>query len=303
MTLGEKLRQLRRGLGMTQKELAGERITRNMLSQIESGTATPSMKTLQYLAERLGVSAASLMDPADGASTLDAARRRLRAGDLEQAIALAEKVSGASEERRVLLAHAKFRLSQARLLQGRVCEAEELARAALRDNEKSLYPSESMQFKLLTTIAACEVHRGGNPVESLNAAKESYREAGWESLYHILLARDLMRRDRLQAAERELWQVTVLPDRELSLFWITRGEIALRQDKLSDALACLKRAEETDIPGTSLSRELYKHLETIYRETEDYQNAYFYAAKLREMDKTTDDRSETVPQASLEKAP
>ncbi|MBR2896660.1 MAG: helix-turn-helix transcriptional regulator, partial [Oscillospiraceae bacterium] len=66
MTLGEKLRQLRRGLGMTQKELAGERITRNMLSQIESGTATPSMKTLQYLAERLGVSASSLMDPSDG---------------------------------------------------------------------------------------------------------------------------------------------------------------------------------------------------------------------------------------------
>lgn len=291
MTLGEKLRQLRRGLGMTQKELAGERITRNMLSQIESGTATPSMKTLQYLAERLGVSAASLMDPADGASTLDAARRRLRAGDLEQAIALAEKVSGASEERRVLLAHAKFRLSQARLLQGQVCEAEELARSALRDNEKSLYTSESMHLKLLATVAICEIQRGEKPVESINAAKEIYREAGWEAIYHILLARDLMKRDRLQAAERELWQVTALPDRERSLFWITRGEIALRQDKVSDALACLKRAEETEVPGTSLSRELYNLLETLYRETEDYQNAYLYAAKLREMDRPKNEGS------------
>lgn len=40
---------------MTQKELAGNIITRNMLSQIESGSALPSLQTLIYLANRLGV--------------------------------------------------------------------------------------------------------------------------------------------------------------------------------------------------------------------------------------------------------
>ena len=55
--LGEKIRELRKARGLTQKELAGERITRNMLSLIESGSASPSVPTLIYLAERLGVPA------------------------------------------------------------------------------------------------------------------------------------------------------------------------------------------------------------------------------------------------------
>ena len=52
-SLGSKLRQLRLKKGLTQKELSGERITRNMLSLIESGSASPSVATLLYLAERL----------------------------------------------------------------------------------------------------------------------------------------------------------------------------------------------------------------------------------------------------------
>lgn len=55
--LGERIRELRTRLGITQKELAGDKITRNMLSLIESGNASPSVSTLLYIAERLGTSA------------------------------------------------------------------------------------------------------------------------------------------------------------------------------------------------------------------------------------------------------
>lgn len=54
MELGKKLLQARQEAGLSQKQLCGDRITRNMLSQIEHGTAQPSMQTLKYLAERLG---------------------------------------------------------------------------------------------------------------------------------------------------------------------------------------------------------------------------------------------------------
>ena len=54
MEFGEKLRQARLEAGLSQRQLCGEMITRNMLSQIESGKARPSMSTLQYLAARLG---------------------------------------------------------------------------------------------------------------------------------------------------------------------------------------------------------------------------------------------------------
>ncbi len=54
MTLGEKLRRSRLEAGLSQRQLCGDMITRNMLSQIENGSASPSMTTLRYLAERLG---------------------------------------------------------------------------------------------------------------------------------------------------------------------------------------------------------------------------------------------------------
>ncbi len=54
MQLGEKLRNARLEAGLSQRQLCGEAITRNMLSQIENGSANPSMATLQYLAGRLG---------------------------------------------------------------------------------------------------------------------------------------------------------------------------------------------------------------------------------------------------------
>ena len=54
MELGEKLKQARLEAGLSQRQLCGEEITRNMLSLIENGSAKPSMTTLQYLAARLG---------------------------------------------------------------------------------------------------------------------------------------------------------------------------------------------------------------------------------------------------------
>ena len=54
MELGQRLRQARLEAGLSQRQLCGEVITRNMLSQIENGSARPSMETLRYLASRLG---------------------------------------------------------------------------------------------------------------------------------------------------------------------------------------------------------------------------------------------------------
>ena len=48
--LGRRLKAARLAKKMTQSDVVGTFITRNMLSQIESGSATPSMKTLEYLA-------------------------------------------------------------------------------------------------------------------------------------------------------------------------------------------------------------------------------------------------------------
>ena len=59
--LGEKIKNLRKMRGLTQAELAGNYITRNMLSSIENGTANPSLDTLKCIAERLYISVSYLV--------------------------------------------------------------------------------------------------------------------------------------------------------------------------------------------------------------------------------------------------
>ena len=54
MELGKRLKEVRLAQGLSQRQLCGDEITRNMLSQIENGSAKPSMDTLRYLANRLG---------------------------------------------------------------------------------------------------------------------------------------------------------------------------------------------------------------------------------------------------------
>ncbi|KAI7258249.1 hypothetical protein KC345_g10599 [Hortaea werneckii] len=61
-TIGDKVKQLRKAKGLTQTDLAGEHMTKSMLSQIENGRALPSMSTLQFLAGRLGTDAGYFLE-------------------------------------------------------------------------------------------------------------------------------------------------------------------------------------------------------------------------------------------------
>lgn len=61
MDIGKKIKKLRTEKLMTQSELTGGEITRNMLSRIENGAALPSLGTVVYLAGKLGVPAGYLL--------------------------------------------------------------------------------------------------------------------------------------------------------------------------------------------------------------------------------------------------
>ena len=53
--LGRRIKEARISKKMTQSQVVGNFITRNMLSQIENGNALPSVPTLEYLAEVLDI--------------------------------------------------------------------------------------------------------------------------------------------------------------------------------------------------------------------------------------------------------
>ena len=78
--LGERLRTLRLNAGLTQTALAGERFSKEYVSQIERGKTRPTQETIEWLAKRLGV------DPGFLASGVSADER----GRIETALARAE---------------------------------------------------------------------------------------------------------------------------------------------------------------------------------------------------------------------
>jgi tetratricopeptide (TPR) repeat protein len=85
--LGERLRTLRVNAGLTQTDLAGERFSKEYVSQIERGKTRPTQDTISWLAERLSV------DPGFLASGVAADER----GRIEASLARAEALSETHE--------------------------------------------------------------------------------------------------------------------------------------------------------------------------------------------------------------
>src|SRR5215216_7400049 len=90
--LGERLRQLRVSAGLTQTDLAGDRFSKEYISQIERGKTRPTAETVEWLASRLGVDATFLSSgvSADGRARAEAllARGDALAADKEYTAAV-----------------------------------------------------------------------------------------------------------------------------------------------------------------------------------------------------------------------
>jgi tetratricopeptide (TPR) repeat protein len=117
LRLGERLRQLRVAAGMTQSELAGNRFSKEYVSQIERGKTRPTGETISWLASRLDVDAGYL---ANGVSTDERGRVEAtltRAEALVEAHRYEEAVSEFEQVRPAVSATGSLEL-EARLLSG-----------------------------------------------------------------------------------------------------------------------------------------------------------------------------------------
>src|SRR5437867_5770223 len=85
LRLGERLRQLRVSAGLTQTDVAGDRFSKEYISQIERGKTRPTRETIDWLSARLGV------DPTFLASGVSADERARAETILARAEALSEK--------------------------------------------------------------------------------------------------------------------------------------------------------------------------------------------------------------------
>ena len=166
---------------MTQKELVGDYITRNMLSKIENDSATPSVRTLEYLAKALGVSSGYFLSGApvsDGTvpDGLDGARSAYRRGDWTGCLAALEedKLAGTSDEGCLLHARAGLYAAREALMRKDWAGARELAESAQYYNQEGMY-SDSTIAAQLALIQGQAIRQLGE--EGWDAQREAFLQA------------------------------------------------------------------------------------------------------------------------------
>ena len=142
---------------MTQKDVVGDSITRNMLSRIEHDRAAPSVKTLELIANALGLQAGYFLtnpeaddgspDGIDGARDAYRNRAYLRALDLLND--MGHSRSSGKEEACLLRVKCCSGLAAKSYKDGHLTAAHAYAREALKNNAAGLY------FDLESELRCC----------------------------------------------------------------------------------------------------------------------------------------------------
>ena len=166
--LGKRIKEARLAKKMTQSELVGTFITRNMLSRIESGNACPSVKTLEYLAGRLDLPAGSLIsdevqgeeDPDRNAQQLITVKRLYKESDYSACIKAAEKLNGSEfeDEGQAITARCCIALSEKAMNSCDKAAAIKYAKQALELADKGIY--KSREISVDATLKLSEIAGG-----------------------------------------------------------------------------------------------------------------------------------------------
>lgn len=263
MELGEKLKKARLEAGLSQRQLAGEEITRNMLSLIETGCAKPSLGTLTYLADRLQKPLSYFLEEESVVSpnqmVMASARQLYDAGETAQAVqALAGYQEGDvvfDREAHLLWALCHLRLAKMAIDQEREIYARELLQKADREVP---YCGEAIRRERLLLLGKLG-QAVAEELPSLDAelyirAREAL-ESGNPSRAGALL----------DAAQ----------DQKTADWLLLRGDAYFAAKNPRRAAQCYHAAE------AQAPKETAPRLENCYRELGDYRRAYAYACRQR----------------------
>lgn len=160
--LGKRIKEARLAKKMTQAEVVGSFITRNMLSQIESGTATPSVKTLEYLSNVLEVPLTYLMpnesedNGSDPYGELVELKELYSRGEYMAAANFSTESDMFEDEICALKAKAFLELAKAGSVEkepAHLQKAVEYARAASELSQRGIYSNSAVKTEAVLTLS------------------------------------------------------------------------------------------------------------------------------------------------------
>lgn len=265
MELGARLRQARLEAGLSQRQLCGETITRNMLSLIEHGSAKPSMSTLQYLASRLGKPVSYFLEEqavlSPNQEVMAQAREAYEKGDSAAARRALADYRGSDamfdREKDLLWCLAALDGAEQALAEGRDRYAAELLYQAERTEG---YASRELERRRLLLLAKASPEDGAQIVPRLPSLDDE-----------LLLRAEAALKAGMPERCAQLLGAT--EDQNCPAWNLLRGDACYAQGDYRAAAKCYHKAED------GYPTETAPKLESCYQKLEDYKMAYFYACK------------------------
>ena len=290
MNIGDRIRELRISKLMTQADLAGDRITRNMLSCIENGSANPSLSTIVYIAGRLGVPAGFLLaEQGDEMayrkmSNLSNIKKAYTTGDVQSCRSLC--LSGCPEpddEISLLLANCDLGIAVDEFWSGKLRSSCRFFDEALSYAEKTIYSTDAIEaeirvyFRYMERISHTLYSDLLDEEKALSVKSNTILSRYLDALYAFdnadaSVAQQLI--DELTGSGENSFFKAHLQNKLL----IADGNYKQAQKALQQLL------QDSNLPLNKI--ELYtvlEDLEICCRENEDYKNAYRFASEKVEL--------------------
>ena len=246
LEIGKRIRKARLEAGLSQSQLCGDQITRNMLSQIENGSANPSLSTLSYVSQVLRKPVGYFFgeDAPSGRAQVDAAWRAYRDGKIQEAARIldARKDPDGFEDVKLLRCLVLLSLAEQAIREKRAPYAREMLNWVQKETPD--FPEIQRRMLLLRGKLEGEAEEVCRQLPSLDEELLLRAEASFAS-------GDCERTEKLlEAAE----------DQENPRWAMLRGRVYFRQNRFQHAARCFHRAEE------AFPRETAPCLEQCYRE-------------------------------------
>lgn len=268
--LGQKIKRLRKKMGLTQSELVGTKITRNMLSSIESGVANPSLETLEYIADRLSVSVSYLISEDEDLLTfekkesMDLIYRAYLGKNYAACIRLINSMSDIDDELAFLLASSYLEMGENNVSSGSLISASKNLEEAIRYTEKTRLDTSGIEAKahILLSIAK-NIQSPLLEFDSNKYTSALMRSCNFE-LYKYLT--------------QDFSYSFTTPAFSLHI----EAKALIKGRNYQDAIKLLLNAQEItkeDSYNAFLIFGIYTDLEYCYKQLYNYEKAYLYSTK------------------------